>query len=108
MLGKITVVRKHGPKPAGRDVYIGRPSPLGNPFAIDIDGTREEVVAKYKVWLNQQIAHVASDDPRRPINDILDTLVNAHRDGEDINLVCWCSPKQCHGDVVKAFIESQS
>ena len=29
------------------DVYVGRPSPWGNPFVIGRDGTREEVVAKY-------------------------------------------------------------
>ena len=31
--------------------YIGRPSPLGNPFAIGRDGTRDEVIAKYREWL---------------------------------------------------------
>ena len=35
--------------------YIGRPSPLGNPFMIGRDGTRDEVIAKYRVWLNDQL-----------------------------------------------------
>ena len=30
------------------DVYIGRGSPFGNPFKIGIDGTRLEVIEKYK------------------------------------------------------------
>jgi hypothetical protein len=30
------------------DVYIGRPSKWGNPFQIGRDGTRDEVIAKYR------------------------------------------------------------
>lgn len=36
------------------DVYIGRPSILGNPFTVGRDGTREEVIAKYEDWLRTQ------------------------------------------------------
>jgi hypothetical protein len=33
-------------------------------------------------------------------------LVWRVRGGEDINLMCYCAPKACHGDVLKEFIES--
>ena len=33
------------------DIYIGRPSRWGNPFVIGKDGTREEVVEKYRNWI---------------------------------------------------------
>ncbi|PIW12451.1 MAG: hypothetical protein COW35_01440, partial [Candidatus Infernicultor aquiphilus] len=33
------------------DVYIGRPSKWGNPFTIGKDGTRSEVIEKYRIWL---------------------------------------------------------
>src|SRR5438034_79836 len=36
------------------DVYVGRPSPWGNPFVIGSDGTREEVIAKYAAWVRTQ------------------------------------------------------
>jgi len=36
------------------DVYVGRPSPWGNPFVIGRDGTREEVIAKYAAWVRTQ------------------------------------------------------
>jgi len=39
----------------GEGVYIGRPSLLGNPFQIGRDGTREDVIAKYRVWLWRRI-----------------------------------------------------
>lgn len=31
--------------------YIGRPSKWGNPFVIGADGTRDEVVERYRTWL---------------------------------------------------------
>ena len=34
------------------DIYIGRPSKWGNPFSIGKDGTREEVIEKYREWIN--------------------------------------------------------
>jgi len=33
------------------DVYIGRPSKWGNPFKIGVDGTREEVIEKYRNYI---------------------------------------------------------
>ena len=38
------------------DVYIGCPTVFGNPFEIGKDGTREEVVAKYRSWFYDQIS----------------------------------------------------
>ena len=36
------------------DVYIGRPSKWGCPFVIGKDGTRKEVIAKYRTWVLSQ------------------------------------------------------
>ena len=33
------------------DIYIGRPSPWGNPFVIGKDGSCAQVIAKYWAWL---------------------------------------------------------
>lgn len=65
------------------DVYIGRPSKWGNPFAIGRDGTRDEVVAKYREWVQQQPELMAALPELR---------------GKVLG--CWCSPKACHGDVL--------
>ena len=35
--------------------YVGRPSPLGNPFVLGRDGNREEVIAEYRHWLWAQM-----------------------------------------------------
>lgn len=64
--------------------YIGRPSKWGNPFIIDRDGNREEVIQQYRGWLSKRIA-AGELDPEE-------------LRGKD--LVCWCAPLACHGDVL--------
>jgi hypothetical protein len=64
-------------------VYIGRPSKWGNKFQIGLDGTREEVIEKYKKWFLTQPELIAA-------------LVEL----KGKVLGCWCAPKLCHGDVL--------
>ena len=65
------------------DVYIGRPSKWGNPFAIGRDGTRAQVIARYEQWVRSQ-----------------PELIAALPELEGKTLGCWCAPKGCHGDVL--------
>ena len=67
--------------PAGA-VYVGRPSKWGNPFKIGRDGTREEVIEKYREWISKVSF----------LEDITELT------GKD--LVCWCAPLLCHADVL--------
>ena len=67
-------------------IYVGRPSKWGNPFVIGRDGTRDEVIAKYRAWIVQQPA-----------------LMTALHDLRGKDLVCWCAPESCHGDVLLAL-----
>jgi hypothetical protein len=65
------------------DVYIGRPSIWGNPFIIGEDGTRSQVIAKYRAWILEQPYLIAK----------LPELTGK-------TLGCWCKPNACHGDVL--------
>lgn len=76
--------RLSGPVAPPGAVFIGRPSKWGNPFVIGRDGTREEVIARYRQWLVLQPA--------------LYVAVRAELRGRD--LVCFCSPLPCHGDLL--------
>lgn len=67
----------------GCDVYIGRPSKWGNPFVIGRDGTRAQVIEKYRAWLTG--------------NKVLMADLPALRGKR---LGCYCKPKPCHGDVL--------
>ena len=72
------------------DVYIGRPSKWGNPFTIGKDGTREEVIEKYRQWIKTQ-----------------HHLMNSLNELKGKTLGCWCTPKPCHGEVLIELIEAQ-
>ena len=88
---KTTVTNKHHGPSTPDDVYIGRPSKWGNPFS-HMSGTlakyqcatREEAVEKYRGYLQASPALMEA----------------ARKDLRGKRLVCWCAPKQCHGDIL--------
>ncbi len=74
------------------DVRIDRTTIWGNPFAIGKDGTREQVIAKYREWI--------MDDP------VMMQAVREKLRGKVLG--CWCAPLACHGDVLVEIANSQS
>ena len=108
-LKMIKVVNKRTHITSTNDIYIGRGSALGNPFtgSHKVEDTkaefqcesREEAIAKYEKWLDKKIKQ---KDPqvRVALNDIYLKAKNGN-----VNLVCYCAPKACHGDVIKQIIE---
>jgi hypothetical protein len=85
----------------GLGEYIGRPSPLGNPFMIGRDGNRDEVITKYYNWL----INILLFDLGNPAAKELTRLRGIYEDTGELTLVCWCAPQACHGDVIKHIIE---
>ena len=77
-----TVVNRRYHKPTEYDVYIGRPGPWENQFAMPADGTRDEVC-------DLHMAHWRKILRRNP--KALRPLVGKV-------LVCFCKPLRCHGD----------
>lgn len=81
--------------------YIGRGSPLGNPFVIGKDGGREAVCEKYQSWFEDQVRN------RNPA--VLQELYNIQTEAQShgwVKLGCFCAPQRCHGETIKAFLES--
>lgn len=69
-------------------VYIGRPSKWGNPYKIGRDGSREEVLEKYREYvLNNEYLMGCLDELRGQV------------------LGCWCKPNACHGDILIEIME---
>lgn len=89
------------------DIYIGRTnkrygligSPLCNPYKLT-HFSREESIRRYTTYL---LNHCKEDD--NPIYIEIQRLVNLIKEGKDINLVCWCHPLPCHGDIIKKVVE---
>jgi hypothetical protein len=71
-------------------VYVGRAVPRrrlqaskwANPFKVGRDGTREEVIARYRAYLYES------------------GLVDQVGELSGKNLSCWCAPEPCHADVL--------
>lgn len=80
---KVLNARNVGKRSNTTQLYIGRPSKWGNPFVIGRDGSRAEVIAKYRAWIVEQPA-----------------LLNALDELRGRDLICWCAPLACHGDVL--------
>lgn len=62
---------------------IDRTTKWGNPFVIGRDGTRGDVISKYRAWI------LKSPELLRCLHEIRDKRIG-----------CWCSPQPCHGDVL--------
>jgi hypothetical protein len=65
-------------------VYCGRPSKFGNPFKIDVNTSRSEVIRLHREWFLK--------------NTELIRLAKIELKGK--NLICWCAPKSCHCDII--------
>jgi hypothetical protein len=62
---------------------IDRKSKWGNPFVLGRDGDRTAVIFKHERWLADQHELLRSLDELR-----------------DRDLICWCHPLPCHGDLL--------
>lgn len=104
----IYIVNKHWHKPTNNDIFIGRGSPLGNPHShlrsskenVIHVATREEAIKKYVEWLDSEYKNSAT------VHTMLDGLVQRELRGETTNLVCYCAPSPCHGEIIKQKILS--
>ena len=77
-------------------IFIGRNGTnesFGNPFKIPEQGNRKEVCRLYDQWLRGKMFIGFNQAQRQWILDNLFILKNKR-------LGCFCSPKQCHGEVL--------
>jgi hypothetical protein len=79
-------------------IYVGRPSPLGNPYLLGRDGNREEVIAQYRRWYWAQLQSPGSPQERE-----LRRLLAQAQSGE-LELLCWCAPLPCRAEVVRSAL----
>ena len=72
------------------DVYIGRGSKWGNPFIIGKDGSRKEVIDKYRNYI------LSNKELFNSIDELKGKILG-----------CYCKPKSCHGDVLIELLENK-
>ena len=107
---EINVVNKYKHLPTSDDFYIGRGSPLGNPFFHKTSSfsdvtkveSREGAIKAFELYLHDEIGK-----KNKKIIKELNRIGNHILQGNPVNLVCFCKPKECHGDVIKKVILSK-
>ncbi|NET55429.1 MAG: DUF4326 domain-containing protein [Symploca sp. SIO2E6] len=117
------------------DFRIDRKSPLGNPFEITTKypelaaiAARSKVIAAYKQWLWDNLK-LAQKQPRASVpletgafanitvsynfkhpssGKVVSELKRLYELSKTrkVRLLCWCSPKSCHGDVIISCLQS--
>ena len=87
-------------------IYIGRGSSFGNPYShLNPDKTkaefkvssRDEAIIKFKEYFLEKLAD-------KNFRNELKSLIEILKNHQEINLVCFCKPKTCHGDIIKSFL----
>jgi len=105
----MTIYIENKKKYKGIGVYIGRPSILGNPFThLNRESTlakyqcltRDESIIKYEEYF--YIMLEKDSEFKREVERLV--LIAEER---DLHLVCWCTPKSCHGNIIKKYIEKR-
>jgi hypothetical protein len=95
-IGKARCWQLSDPLPG--QAYVGRPSPLGNPFQLGRDGSRAEVIASYRRWLWAQL-----QEPGSAQRQELERLLGMAQAGP-LELLGWCAPLPCHAEVIRSAL----
>lgn len=110
----IRVVNIRSPLGITQRIYCGRPGKgekglLGNPFRVTTEAERDESCDSFQLWFADVIelkgnTRVYNQQGMRMYPEIkrleLLSLV------ENIELACFCKPKRCHCDTIKAHLDS--
>ena len=81
------------------DMYIGRPSAVGNPYVVGPLYSRHEAIERYKPWLEEKIMR---RDPQ--VLKVIENIEHQLNQGKPVRLMCFCKPHACHGDVLREVI----
>ena len=82
-------------------VRVDRSSPLGNPFFMKNENQRDDVCDAYEQYFNMLIK-----DQSGAFYGELNRIISIAKT-QDVRLMCWCSPKRCHSETIKNYIEKE-
>lgn len=96
-IGNIRTYKKDNSIP----IKIDRSSVLGNPFYMQNESKRDFVCEQYETYFKDKIKN---NDVYfiNELNRIYEICIK-----NDVTLLCWCSPKRCHGETIKRYIDEK-
>ena len=89
----------------GPYMYVGRGSPLANPYTLDNKNivfkvaSLEEAQTKYRKWLDTQLK-IGSKTIINEMNDLGEAALSG-----ELVLKCYCHGEFCHAEVIKETLE---
>jgi len=100
MKPKITIMNLRRNKPTVEyDVIADRRSVLGNPYK----GDRDKTCRMYYQYFYKRLI---DDHPESSFKRELIRLAAILKQHGQLRLYCWCTPKQCHTEIIKEYLES--
>lgn len=94
----LTVINRHA---RSGGIYIGRGTPLGNPYPITRTTSRTRAIELFRDHALFELKHNPEGEFAIALRDIKDRSDR----GQDVLLACSCKPKACHGDILVELIE---
>jgi hypothetical protein len=86
----------------GEGIYIGREMPgvkasiLGNPYDYE---SKIYSIRLFELWLFKKLLN-----PNSLASIEIDRLITIYKETKNLNLICWCSPLPCHGEIIANLI----
>ena len=79
---------------------------MGNPFHMRNWSWKERnrVCDQYEKWF--QVVTSSDSDEGLRIREYLEHIASVAKDG-DVELICFCAPKRCHGETIKTYLENK-
>ena len=83
------------------DFLIDRSTPVGNPHPLGQEYRRAKVCDLYEAEFEEMMRS------RPGFMDYLLNIQRVYRHYGRVRLLCWCAPRRCHGETIKAWLEAQ-
>lgn len=110
ILKRLTVKNKYKHEPTSNDQYIGRGSVFGNPFShiasafsdIILCASRNEAIESFREYFEDIMSGCGCK--HKELHQKIREIIVKLKLGGEVNLVCFCKPASCHGDIIRDYI----
>jgi hypothetical protein len=81
-------------------VRVDRESILGNPFPMQKESERDAVCDDYAQYFVEKLKRDEA------FKNELRRLYLLHKKYQKLELFCWCTPKRCHAETIRNFLNN--
>ncbi|MDR1982931.1 MAG: DUF4326 domain-containing protein [Holosporaceae bacterium] len=80
------------------DVRVDRKTVFGNPFHMTTESQRNCICDQYEEYFQSRVENNVA------FRQAIDELIYLYKKHGILNLFCWCYPKRCHAETIRAYI----